>query len=336
MEKISKKIFPILVFGVVAFLGFKLISAILPIIIAYLLAGPLYRLVSRLCPKRGIMRSLLISLFVLLIIAIFVAITIGIIYVIVNQMAGFSSHLEGISDKVLKLINKFPKDGIFKFLHMGYEAIFKNLSKITSVFVSISISGIKMAPKFLIFWLFFSLSLFFFTRDNLLVKSFLKDFFAKHSIPTFTKARKTSGEYFMKYLRAQLTLMTITFVISFIALFILQIPYFPLIALGIAIIDAIPMLGPALVYMPWIGLTLLAGDFNMAAALGVVYLITTLARQLLEPQIVSESFGIHPLFTIITMCASVGIFGVKGVLVGAIIVMFVIVYFKSKESLNEE
>lgn len=57
------------------------------------------------------------------------------------------------------------------------------------------------------------------------------------------------------------------------------------------------------------------GDINLAIALIVLYLIITIARQLLEPKVVSNQIGIHPIFTLIAMYTGYKLIGILGMLI---------------------
>ena len=57
-----------------------------------------------------------------------------------------------------------------------------------------------------------------------------------------------------------------------------------------------------------------------------------IARQLLEPRIVSNQIGIHPIFTLIAMYAGFKLMGILGLIVGPIVL---IIYKNIFESLLE-
>lgn len=57
------------------------------------------------------------------------------------------------------------------------------------------------------------------------------------------------------------------------------------------------------------------GDINLAMALVVLYIIITVARQLLEPKVVSSEIGIHPIFTLIAMYTGYKAIGIFGMLI---------------------
>ena len=95
---------------------------------------------------------------------------------------------------------------------------------------------------------------------------------------------------------------------------------FPLLAaLGIGFVDALPILGSGTVIVPWAVISGLNGDIKLGIALIILYVIILIARQLLEPKIVSNKIGIHPIFTLISMYTGFKFIGIIGLLVGPII-----------------
>lgn len=92
-------------------------------------------------------------------------------------------------------------------------------------------------------------------------------------------------------------------------------------ALLIAFADALPIVGSGTVLIPWAIICGMEGDINLAIALIVLYIIITIVRQLLEPKIVSNQIGIHPIFTLIAMYTGYKVMGITGLLIGPIVLI---------------
>ena len=72
---------------------------------------------------------------------------------------------------------------------------------------------------------------------------------------------------------------------------------FPLIiALGIAFVDALPILGSGTVMVPWGILSGLNGDLKLGLAIISLWIIMSVTRQLIEPKIVSRKYWNSPYF----------------------------------------
>ncbi len=128
------------------------------------------------------------------------------------------------------------------------------------------------------------------------------------------------------YLKAEAMLVLVSFVISLIGLYLLQfmgfsIQYPLLMALFIGFIDALPILGSGTVMIPWAIICALNGDFNLGIAIVVLLIIMSVARQILEPKLVSKNIGVHPIFTLIAMYTGFKVIGIMGLLIGPIILI---------------
>ncbi len=73
--------------------------------------------------------------------------------------------------------------------------------------------------------------------------------------------------------------------------------------------------------VPWAIISALNGDLNLGIAIIIIYAIILIARQLLEPRIVSGKIGIHPIFTLIAMYTGFKLIGVLGLFVGPIVLI---------------
>ncbi|MBR3249345.1 MAG: sporulation integral membrane protein YtvI [Clostridia bacterium] len=128
------------------------------------------------------------------------------------------------------------------------------------------------------------------------------------------------------YLKAQATLIIISFIISVIGLYAfkfigLNIEYPLLIALAIGFIDALPILGSGSVMIPWAIIASLNGDLKLGIAIIGLLIVMSIVRQFLEPRIVSKNIGIHPIFTLIAMYTGFKFIGVMGLILGPIILI---------------
>lgn len=128
------------------------------------------------------------------------------------------------------------------------------------------------------------------------------------------------------YLKAEASLILVSFIISLIGLYILQftgfnIQYPLLMALFIGFVDALPILGSGTVMVPWAILCAINGDINLGIAIIVLLIIMSVIRQVLEPKLVSKNIGVHPIFTLIAMYTGFKIIGIMGLLIGPIVLI---------------
>ncbi|MGN0967686.1 MAG: sporulation integral membrane protein YtvI [Oscillospiraceae bacterium] len=123
------------------------------------------------------------------------------------------------------------------------------------------------------------------------------------------------------WLRAQGILMGVTFLLLAAGFLLMGVDLALLLAAGVALLDALPVFGTGTVLFPWAAAELLSGNFRRAAALLVLYAVIWLTRSLLEPKLVADRAGLHPLAALVSMYLGFTLFGVAGMLLAPLAVV---------------
>jgi sporulation integral membrane protein YtvI len=118
----------------------------------------------------------------------------------------------------------------------------------------------------------------------------------------------------MGYLRAYLLLMLVTFLVLLVGFLILRVDYALLLAALFALLDFLPVIGIEILLLPWGAFAAFTGDPRLGVGLLVLYGVLTLARQFLEPRLVGQNLGLHPLLALVSMYAGLQLFGFLGLL----------------------
>jgi len=121
------------------------------------------------------------------------------------------------------------------------------------------------------------------------------------------------------WLKAQCKLSGMSFLILLAAFLLLRVPYAPLWALLIALVDAVPLLGTGTVLIPWALICFLQGEGLRAVGLLITYAITFLTRSAMEPRLVGRQLGLDPLLTLASLYAGFHFWGVGGMLAAPIL-----------------
>ncbi|MBJ6363005.1 AI-2E family transporter [Paenibacillus sp. GCM10012307] len=125
------------------------------------------------------------------------------------------------------------------------------------------------------------------------------------------------------YLKAQMKLISITFVVILAALLALGVKNAFTVAVVSAIFDILPLLGVSTVFIPWIIYLFIVGDTTLAIFLTVLLAVVILARQILEPKITGDSLGVSAFTTLVFMIVSLSLFGVAGVIISPVLVILI-------------
>ena len=113
-------------------------------------------------------------------------------------------------------------------------------------------------------------------------------------------------------IRSYAIIMSVTFVELSVGLSIIGVHNAVAIALLIAVFDILPVLGTGGIMIPWAIITAVQGEFKMALALVIVYVVVTVIRNIIEPKIVGSQLGLHPVATLCSMFVGAQLFGVVG------------------------
>ena len=118
------------------------------------------------------------------------------------------------------------------------------------------------------------------------------------------------------YLKAELLLSVGVFFILLIGFFIIHQPYGLLLALGLAVMDFIPIIGAGTVMVPWAFIALFMGDLSTAVELMVIWGVIALFRRVMEPKFVGDQTGLSPILSLVSIYVGMKAGGVLGMILG--------------------
>lgn len=133
------------------------------------------------------------------------------------------------------------------------------------------------------------------------------------------RLRATAG----LWLLAQLKLSAVTCILLILGFILLRIPFAPVWALAVALVDAFPILGTGTVLLPWSVVCLLQHDGARALGLLGIYIVVSLTRSILEPRFIGRQLGLDPLVTLIAMYLGFRLWGMPGMVLAPVLVISV-------------
>lgn len=123
------------------------------------------------------------------------------------------------------------------------------------------------------------------------------------------------------FIRAQLLISALTYVVALLGLMILKVDFAVAIAFLIIIVDILPILGTGSVLIPWAAYQFVKGDSYLAVGLLIMYLVIIVFRRLVEPKILGDAVGISPLSALISLYVGFKLVGVVGLFLGPIVII---------------
>lgn len=193
-------------------------------------------------------------------------------------------------------------------------------SKVSKLIMGTSIPAIVAVIDLIIGIALTIVSLYLIVKDRELIRNYInKSYFAKEF--RFVIGRTMST--IKAYLKAQLIIMGIIAVECVTGLMLIGNKYALLIGIVIGVLDALPLFGVGAVLIPWTIIYIVMGRFLYAAVLFTIFIVCYFTREFLEPRLIGDKIGIHPLMTLIAIYAGYRLLGFVGMFVAPLIYILV-------------
>lgn len=127
----------------------------------------------------------------------------------------------------------------------------------------------------------------------------------------------------LKWMRAELLLILITFLLLLGGFTWMGLDFALLAAAFTALVDALPVLGVGAVLIPWAILSLLLGNTGQALALLALYAATSLTHSLVEPRLLAGQADLPPITALLAMYLGFHFMGVGGMILFPVFLLLV-------------
>lgn len=231
----------------------------------------------------------------------------------------YTSVTDSITEFFGRLINNFN----LSELGIDMKAVTSGLTTgVTGVY-----SVVKNIPSALIGIVIGIVAWIFFTKDYDRIVAFIRLQLPAGKKNMLGEIKQIFSKTVLKMFRAYGLIMLITFLELFLGFSILRLlgimenNYAVLIAAAIAIFDILPVAGSGGILIPWALVSLILGNIPQAIGLVVIYAVISVIRQYIEPKIVGDSLGVHPLVTLAGLYFGLKLFGFLGMFIVPITVM---------------
>lgn len=322
-------LFSVLATAAFVVIGFRLLVFLVPFVIGWIIASIAAPLVNWLEKRLKIVKKLGSALIVILVLALIVlALYFGISRLaeeIGNLIRDFprlyaqlESGLSQIGQTLSGVFDRLPSG-----IRRGWSTAVENLDQYMGELVSsiseptVTAAGnfAKRVPYYLISFIVAVMAAYFFTVQREEVIQWFKKIAPKAVEQRMTLVMDNLKYAVGGYFKAQFKIMGVVFLILLVGLAFLQTRYFVLVALLIAFLDFLPFFGTGTAMIPWALYAFFMGEYKMTAALVVIYVVTQVVRQLLQPKLVGDSVGLNPLVTLLLLYIGYRIRGVIGMII---------------------
>lgn len=131
------------------------------------------------------------------------------------------------------------------------------------------------------------------------------------------------GRLILSFFKAQLLILVVVAVVCIAGLYFAgNAAFFPL-GLLTGILDVLPFVGTGIILLPYMLWQFIKGEMVSATILLVTFLVSALARELLEPKLIGDKMNVLPILILVSVYAGIQIFGILGLLLGPLYMLIV-------------
>ena len=335
------------------------LSALMPFLLAAVisaLVSPIAKKVSKKTkiPQKISAGAILILIFSFTLTLLYFAIS-KLILELGDLLARLSESPDMIGNALQGLVDRLTGNGThFSFLQKIFDsealkslgidinsalrdALGSMISSLTGALPSAAVSLIKEIPNVLLFIIVFLIAAFYFSADMGSISNSLSSVLPDRWAAKIPVIREKFKKTVTGYLKAYFLIMLLTFFEMLAGLTLLDVEYALIMAIVISVVDILPILGAGTVLIPWAIFALISSNTPLGVGLLVLYAVTLVARQFIEPKIVGSTLGIHPLATLASVYLGLKFLGFVGIFVGPMVALLLReLFFKKNDEKNEQ
>ena len=225
---------------------------------------------------------------------------------------------QGVFQILFTILDKFPGQStatLEQFIANSGDYVADMVSSLSAPTISMVGNIAKQVPDMIIFTVMCLLATYFFVVERELIYQTIHKYTPKSLQNIWNIIKKCFAESIGGYFKAQFKIEIWIYLLIFIGLSILKVNYAFMIALGIAILDLLPVFGTGAVLWPWALIKLINGEYGAAIGMMLIWGISQLVRQFIQPKFVGDTLGVHPIPTLFLLYAGYKLAGGFGMIV---------------------
>lgn len=323
------------ILAVCLFLVPKLIGFFLPVLIGLgigMLANPVVALLENKLKIHRKMGSVMMIIGVLTFLGIglywVVSLLVRQLIYLLRDIPHIVETVEGVSlpKNLSKIYQSLPlelQNSLNNFVDNSIQEVTMASGEITPFVADTAKSAVNNIPIVLLYFIFSLLCAYFFVVDKDKIIEKYRTYCPQTLQRGIGFVYDMLAEILGGYFKAQAKLMGLVAGVIVISFFILKVRYALVLALIIALLDALPFLGTGTVLVPWAIFAAINGNYGLGIGLVVTYVLTQVLRRILEPKFVADGIGVHPFLAVIYMFVGFKLKGVLGMIVAVPLGMIV-------------
>ena len=192
------------------------------------------------------------------------------------------------------------------------ETIGSSVSSISVSAIARLSSLVTKVPSLFIKTLVTVIASFFISVDYYNITYFITKQLNTKQIYILYEAENYAKTALWQYAKSYSLIMLITFAEVGTGLMLLRVDNALVIAMIIAVFDILPVLGSGGILIPWAVVSFAIDNIFMGIGLVCLYLVITIIRNIVEPRIIGQQVGLHPVATLMAMFLGARLMGFVG------------------------
>lgn len=259
------------------------------------------------------------------------------VFMIISQLIGelvllgsslpqYTETITNLSTDLLgqiEILNENLPNVMSQNIQMSVKDFLKTLEGVTKDLINRVLGMFSGLPSFILISIITLVATFFIARDKDLIIDTIMQLVPPRARGKAKTFRETVSVDLFGYIKGRFVMLLISVFIAAVGLVLIDTRYWILLAILIGILDQIPIVGPGIVFTPWVAMSVIAGDVDRAVYLTILYFVIFAFRNFLEPKVMGDSVGLHPLIMLLAIYGGVVFFGVTGIFVGPVIAIVI-------------
>ena len=318
--------------------GRPLLSLFAPFLFALMTAAMLNPMVKRLQRALGWNRQAVTLLLLLVLFGLLGGALALLVYAAAGQLVSLVQNWSGLLDQLQSVLDQLEQlfaqllalvpPQVTELVEKAGEDLFQWLSEAAPAMLgSLGMEAGERAmglPGFCVALVIFVMAAFLLTADY----PYLRSRYVQHldeGVRRFlSQLRTTALGAFGGYVKAEFLLSVGVFFILLAGFWLTGQPYGLLLALGLAVMDFIPIIGAGTVMVPWAFVALFTRDFTGAVELMAIWGVIALFRRVMEPKFVGDQTGLSPILSLVSIYVGMKLAGVLGMVFGPVVVLVIL------------
>ncbi len=332
-------VIPLVTLYAVCVWGIRLLVFFMPFVIGWIISMIANPLVHYLEEHVRIVRKLSSVVLIVGVLALVITVIYLLLGFLFRELSGFLSELPELYGAANGEINSAVDNisGLFRFLPVQLRDYIKQFTDSMGTYLGDVVQDVaanaggavaRSLPDVLVYFVVMLLSAYFFLAEHdklvIKVKSLMPEPVKRYGSMVKNDVLKAVSGYFL----AQFKIMFVVAVVILVGLTVLGVKYSVLLAIGIALLDFLPMFGTGTALIPWAVVKVFTGEYAYAVGLLLLYVLSQAIRQLIQPKIVGDSLGLPPLTTLFFLFLGYKFKGLAGMILAVPVGMIFLRFYE--------